>query len=145
MRLKDTLERFSEVVPRNEVDWYGSVLLWSTRLRQLFSISFGSGDNLDSEDRKEGFDDYLVIDRTALDGTRCLEDILEEVRSEGTADESTEGLMPVDGGMLLIRRSEWKDGDIRRFIGEALEFVGYELGDFNRNYSDIIYIGGHPY
>ena len=137
---RESFERFKDVVPKNKHDWEGGIVLYDAASDEFFNISFGSGDNLDSDDIDEGFDDYIMVERYGLDGTKGSAFIVVDAVDKGYVDETTEGLREVDGGQLLLKRKEWTDGDIRRFITEALEFVGYGAERIDDLYKYIIYI-----
>lgn len=135
---------FKRIVPRNPIDWEGRVILYAAISEKFFRIAFGTGDNLTDDDTDEGFDDYIMADQYELDGYRTLGEIVGEAMVKGDIDDDTIGLKEVDGGQLLLRRSEWKDGDVRRFIMEALDFSGYKLPELVPNsiaHMDIVYIG----
>ena len=135
---------FSRIVPRNPNDWEGSVVLYSTISETFFNVSFGTGDNLTDEDMDAGFDDYIMVDKFELDGYKTLGEIVCEAKMRGEISDNTVGLKEVDGGQLLLSRKEWKCGDIRRFIMEALDFAGYKLPELIPNemrHMDIIYVG----
>lgn len=137
---RESFEIFKGIVPKNKFEWEGSVVLYDASSDEFFNIAFGSGDNLDSHDIDDGFDDYLMVDRYELDGTRGSAFIVVDAVDKGYVDASTEGLREVDGGQLLLKRKDWTDGDIRRFITEALEFVGYGDERADNMYKYIVYI-----
>ena len=137
---RKSYERFKDVIPRNKVDWEGGVVLYDAAYEEFFSVVFGSGDNLGSEDIEAGFDDYIMVDRYELDGTRGSAFVMVDAVDKGYVDETTEGLREVDGGQLLLKRKEWADGDIRRFIKEAIDFVGYGADSEDNLYKHIVYI-----
>lgn len=61
----------------------------------------------------------------------------------GEISDGTVGLKEVDGGQLLLSRKEWNNGDIRRFIMEALDFAEYKLPELvpkELSHMDVIYI-----
>ena len=129
MREDESFAAFKDIVPRNPNQWFGGIVLYSSSTESFFEISFGTGDNLDGDDMDNGFDDYIMVDRYAMDGKRKLEDIIAEIKDKSYVGDETEGLIGIDGGQWLLRRKDWKDGDIRRFIIEALEFAGYKACD----------------
>lgn len=139
----DSYNHFKRIVPRNPRDWFGSVVVYSTVNRSFFNIAFGTGDNLDGDDIDEGFNDYIMVDQYELNGEENLEDVFEQVKKTGYVDEYTSGVSQVDGGQLMIRRREWRSGDIRRFIMEAMDFAGYGLPKGTPEemfHKDVIYV-----
>lgn len=135
---------FTRLVPRNPIDWEGSVVLYSTINETFFNIAFGTGDNLTDEDTDEGYDDYLMVEQYEMDGYRTFGEIVGEAKMKGEISYDTVGLKEVDGGQMLLRRKEWNDGDIRRFIMEAIDFAGYKLPELvpkKLSHMDVIYIG----
>ena len=137
---RESFERFKDIVPKNKFDWEGGIVLYDEKSEEFFNISFGSGDNLDADDIDNGFDDYIMVERYGLDGTIGLEFVAADAVDKGFVDDTTEGLREIDGGQLLLKRKEWTDGDIRRFITEALEFGGYGAERIDDLYKYIIYI-----
>ena len=137
---RESFERFKDIVPKNKYDWEGGIVLYDAASEEFFNISFGSGDNLDADDIDAGFDDYIMVERYELDGTKGSAFIIVDAVDKGYVDYTTEGLREVDGGQLLLKRKEWTDGDIRRFITEALEFVGYGAESIDDLYKYIVYI-----
>ena len=136
----ESFERFKYVVPKNKYDWEGGIVLYDAASEEFFNISFGSGDNLDADDIDAGFDDYIMVERYELDGTKGSAFIVVDAVDKGYVDGTTEGLREVDGGQLLLKRKEWTDGDIRRFITEALDFVGYGAASIDELYKYLVYI-----
>lgn len=136
----ESFVRFREIVPRNPFDWEGTVVLYSVESVSLFNVAFGTGDNLDSDDIADGFDDYIMVEQYQLDGTRDLEDILKDIRENGWIEDDLDGIREIDGGQLLLKRKEWNAGDIRRFIASALEFAGYGVSDPKQWMKDIVYV-----
>lgn len=136
----ESFERFKDVVPRNKSDWEGGIVLYGAASEEFFNISFGSGDNLDADDIDAGFDDYIMVERYELDGTKGSAFIVVDAVDKGYVDGTTEGLLEVYGGQLLLKRKEWTDGDIRRFIIEALDFVGYGAANIDDQYKYLVYI-----
>lgn len=137
---RESFDRFKDVVPKNKFEWEGGIVLYDAASEEFFNISFGSGDNLDSDDIDEGFDDYIMVERYELDGTKGSALIVVDAVDKGYVDGTTEGLREVDGGQLLLKRNEWTDGDIRRFITEALDFVGYGAESIDDLYKYLVYI-----
>lgn len=143
MHERESLEFFKRIVPKNPVPWNGTVVLYSAWNNALFNIAFGDGSNLDGDDMDQGFDDYMMVDQYATDGTRKLEDIIDQTKNSGYVDEFTEGIEQADGMQWLLKHKDWNSGDIRRFLMEALECAGYGVPESARDgmYRDIIYIG----
>ena len=139
---KESLEIFGKIVPRNPGDWFGGIVLYSTVNETLFDIAFGSGDNLSYEDEADGCDDYIMVTQYKTDST-ALPAILSCAKADGWINDSIGGLKEIDGGQWLLRRKEWTDGDIRRFIIDALDFAGYGVpkGRDDEMYKDLIFIG----
>jgi hypothetical protein len=81
-----------------------------------------------------------MVDRYELDGTIGSAFVVVDAVDKGYVDETTKGLREVDGGQLLLKRKEWTDGDIRRFIREALDFVGYGAVSIDELYKYLVYI-----
>ena len=139
----DSYSHFKRIIPRNSNDWQGSVVLYSAINETFFSVAFGTGDNLTDEDTDEGYDDYIMVEQYEMDGYRTFGEIVGEAKKYGEISYGTVGLKEVDGGQLLIRRKDWDDGDIRRFIMEALDFAGYNLPELvprELSHMDVIYI-----
>lgn len=143
MQEHESLEFFKRIVPKNPIPWNGTVVLYSVWNNAFFNIAFGDGCNLDGDDMDQGFNDYIMVDQYALDGTKKLEDIIDQAKNAGYVDELTEGLEQVDGMQWLLKHNDWNSGDIRRFLMEALECAGYGVPESARDgrYRDIIYIG----
>lgn len=144
---QESFERFKEIIPRNPYDWEGSVVLYSAWTESFFNVAFGTGGNLDGDDIDDGIDDYIMVELYAQTGEVPLKDIICRAKNTGYIDSDTPGLREYDGGQLLLRRCEWENGDIRRFIMEALEFAGYgapegpQKAGPQAEYNGIIYIG----
>ena len=136
----ESFEMFKDVVPKNKYDWEGGIVLYDAASEKFFNISFGSGDNLDAYDIDAGFDDYIMVGMYELDGTRGSAFVVVDAVDKGFIDDTTEGLREVEGGQLLLKREEWTDGDIRRFITEALDFVGYGAESIDNPYKYLVYI-----
>lgn len=127
---EESFERFKDIIPKNEKDYYGKVVMFDDRANEFFVVEFGTGDNLDSHDIGEGYDDYIFAVRyAALDDGMPVAAVTEEFQKNEDPD-GIGGIVEVGGGQWLLRRSEWEDGDIRRYIMDAMEFAGY-LGDFD--------------
>ncbi len=132
--------RFKDAVPKNKVEWEGSVVLFDAAAEEFYNIAFGTGDNLGPEDLDEGYDDYIMVDRYGLDGSRGSALVVVDAVDNGCVDEDTDGLRMIDSGQLMLKRKEWTDGDIRRFITEALDFVGYGADKVENPYEYLVYI-----
>ena len=55
---------FSDIfrnIPRNGNDYNGGLVLFATESNMFYFIEFGTGDNLDHEDRKNGYDDMVIM------------------------------------------------------------------------------------
>ena len=137
---RESFKRFKDVIPKNKYEWEGGVVLYDAVSEEFFNIAFGSGDNLNSDDIDAGFDDYIMVERYELDGTKGSAFVVVDAVDKGFVDDTTEGLREVDGGQLLLKRKEWTDGDIRRFITEALDFVGYGAACIDEPYRYLVYI-----
>ena len=137
---RKSFERFKDIVPKNKYDWECGVVLYDAASEEFFNIAFGSGGNLDADDTDAGFDDYIMVERYELDGTKGSAFVVLDAVDKGFVDDTTEGLREVDGGQLLLKRKEWTDGDIRRFITEALDFVGYGTASIDDLYKYLVYI-----
>ena len=137
---RESFERFKDMVPKNKFEWEGSIVLYDAAAEEFYNIAFGAGGNLDSDDIDEGFDDYIMVERYGLDGTKGSAFIVVDAVDKGYVDGTTEGLREIDGGQLLLKRKEWTDGDIRRFITEALDFVGYGADCVENLYKYLVYI-----
>lgn len=123
----DSYEHFKRIVPRNPRDWEGSVVIYSAINQTFFNIAFGTGDNLDRDDIDKGYDDYIMVDQFRLDGTFGFGDVINNIKHAGYVEGEMAGVEEVDGGQWLLRRKDWRNGDIRRFIMEAMDFAGYGL------------------
>ncbi len=137
---RESFERFKDMVPKNKAEWEGSIVLYDAAADEFYSIAFGDGGNLDNNDLDAGFDDYIMVERYELDGTKKLAFVVVDAVDKGYVDDTTEGLREVDGGQLLLKRNEWTDGDIRRFITEALDFAGYGADRVENLYKHLVYI-----
>ena len=115
--------------PRNMFDYQGRVVLFDTNNNVFYDFAFGTGDNLDDEDRDGGFDDYFMTGFWEWDEKTCLADIFSAIR-RGIDMEEVDGIDEIDGGQLLIKRKKYGDsGDIRTYIPACLEFSGYFTRD----------------
>lgn len=135
---KEAFERFKDIVPKNRDEWYGSVVMYDASIGMFFNIAFGCGDNLDDGDFNEGYDDYIMVERYSVTQGHTFDEVVISAKEDGSIDSDTEGVFEEDGGQLLLKRSEWTDGDIRRFIIKAMDFIGF--GDID----DVIYIASSP-
>lgn len=98
--LNQQLERFKSEM---EGDNSGGLLLFIPEREQFVRISYGTGDNLSSEDIEAGYDDYLYI----------------------SIDEFDDGWVEdVDGGQMLLKMEEWGHHNICQHIKDGLEFMG---------------------
>ena len=137
---RESFERFKDMVPKNKFEWEGSIVLYDAAAEEFYNIAFGAGGNLDADDIDEGFDDYIMVERYGLDGTIGSAFVVVDAVDKGYIDSETKGLREIDGGQLLLKRKEWTDGDIRRFITEALDFVGYGADKVENLYKYLVYI-----
>ncbi len=99
--LEQQLQRFKS---KMEGDSSGGLLLFVPEREQFVRISYGTGDNLSSEDIEEGYDDYLYISIDEFD------DAWEE---------------EIDGGQMLLKIEEEWNGhyNICQHIKDGLEFM----------------------
>lgn len=139
-RDRKSFELFKDIVQKNKFDWEGGVVLYDAASENFFNVAFGSGENLDADDIDAGFDDYIMVERYELDGTKGSASVVVDAVDKGFVDDTTEGLREVYGGQLLLKRKEWADGDIRRFITEALELVGCGAASVDEPYKYLVYI-----
>lgn len=99
--LKQQLERFESKMEGNSS---GGLLLFVPEREQFVRISYGTGDNLSSEDIEQGYDDYLYISVDEFDD---------------------EWIEDVDGGQMLLKmEEEWGHHNICQHIADGLEFIG---------------------
>ena len=103
---RESFERFKDIVPKNKFEWEGGVVLYDAASEEFFNIAFGSGGNLDADDTDAGFDDYIMVERYELDGTKGSAFVVVDAVDKGFVDDTTEGLREVDGGQLLLKRKE---------------------------------------
>ena len=135
------MNKYFEKFPRNKVDYFGRVVLYSKNLDTFFDISFGCGDNLTQEDVENGYDDYLNISSWKVIGD--YNDILKDIKEDIYLDE-IDGLEEYDGGMLLVKRADYNNsGDIRDYLENALDMGGYGVSEDMEYGSDLtcVYIG----
>lgn len=101
--LDQQLQRFKSEM---EGDSSGGLLLFSPERQQFIRISYGTGDNLSSEDIEEGYDDYLYI-------------VIDEFNDGWEED--------IDGGQMLLKMEvEWNGHhNICQHIKDGLEFMGF--------------------
>lgn len=110
-------------IPRNRNNYLGGVLLYHIASKVFVEICFGTGDNLDSDDRKAGYDEYIMITL---------------YRSEPTYSNG-DGITfnEIDGAQLVFnKRKRNCGGDIRNLIVDGLEMAGYS----NPSLKDVVYI-----
>lgn len=100
--LEQQLQEFESEMKGNNS---GGLLLFAPESKQFIRISYGTGDNLTSEDIDEGYDDYLYI-------------IIDEFDDGWQED--------VDGGQMLLKMEEEWNGNynICQHIKDGLEFMG---------------------
>lgn len=99
--LEQQLQRFKLEMEGNSS---GGLLLYVPEREQFVSISYGTGDNLSSEDIEDGYDDYLYI-------------VIDEFNDGWEED--------VDGGQMLLKiEEEWGHHNICQHIKDGLEFMG---------------------
>jgi hypothetical protein len=99
--LEQQLQRFKLEMEGNSS---GGLLLYVPELKQFVRISYGTGDNLSSEDIEEGYDDYLYI-------------VIDEFDDGWEED--------IDGGQMLLKmKEEWGHYNICQHIKDGLEFMG---------------------
>lgn len=129
------------MIPRNEFDFEGGVVLFSKDSDTFYHIWFGSGDNLDDADIEDGYDDYMNYESYRLADGVSFEDAVGLVKdAEGYLDE-IECLEEEDGGMMLIKRAEYGDsGDIRDYLENALEMANYGVSDLANLYKDLVFV-----
>lgn len=99
--LEQQLERFKSEMEGNNS---GGLLLFIPEREQFVRISYGTGDNLSSEDIEGEYDDYLYI----------------------SIDEFDDGWVEdVDGGQMLLKMKEEWNGhyNICQHIKDGLEFM----------------------
>lgn len=97
--------------------------------RGMVRIAFGSGDNLDEEDRAQRDDNGHLIDRYvmiyeyALPPVDCTWTTPAELQG-GRAD-AVDGLLfpETDGGEMMYSSRTFRGGDIRDLVVPALEFI----------------------
>ena len=126
-------------LPRNRYDYEGGMVLYATREEVFFKVVFGTGDNLLAEDRREGYDDYLMLDSYGLMSGVPVSRVFDQLRS-GTEIEDVEGLVERDGSQMLVRRGEYGTGDIRAYLENALDMIGYSVHNRDELYCDILYV-----
>ena len=139
----ESFEHFKRIVPQNPVPWEGTVVLYSPWCNTFFNVAFGTGDNLSDEDIDDGFDDYIMVDQYRLEDDGNMAEVILKIKNTGCIDECSRGLREIDGGQWLLKRREWQDGDIRRFLMEAMSFAGYNAMHRHKDmrYKDVVYLG----
>lgn len=138
----ESFEAFKDKVPKNEFEWEGSVVLYEAGHNLFYNIAFGSGGNLDDSDIDEGYDDYIMVESyTPSEKCPPFAELIWKIQERGYIDSDTEGLDERHSGQLLLKRSEWTDGDIRRFLLKAIDFVEYiDFIEYPDNIKNMIYI-----
>lgn len=125
-------------LPRNDEDYQGGLVLYSTSMKTFYSMVFGTGDNLTQEYVDEGFDDYMLISAFEVDGEVPLLELVSQVKEGVDIDEIT-GVSEVESTMMLIRRAEYKGhGDVRAYVANALDMLGYNMEE--EGCRDLMYI-----
>lgn len=139
----ESFEHFKRIVPKNPVPWEGTVVLYSPWCNTFFNVAFGTGDNLSDEDIDNGFDDYIMVEQYCLENDEDMAEVILQAKNRGYIDEYSRGLRELDGGQWLLKRREWQDGDIRRFLMEAMAFAGYSAMPRHKDirYKDAVYLG----
>ena len=143
MHEHESLDFFKRIVPRNPCDWEGCVILYSTWSNMFYMLAFGSmGCNISDEEYAEGFNDYMMLGSYEVEEKADLAHIITEIRNAGWID-NIPGLVESDGFCWTLKHKEWNNGDIRRFLMEGLNCVGYGVpkSALDGIYRDLIYIG----
>lgn len=142
MHEHESLEFFKRIVPRNPHDWEGCVVLYSTWNGVFYQIAFGTGGNLSDEDLDHGFNDYIIVTQHIPNEEGfSLGDVLTKIKNTGSADDVL-GIRENDSAMWTLKHRDWGNGDIRRFIMGALDFVyGVPKSALDGIYKDLIYVG----
>lgn len=131
-------------IPENPFPFEGGVTLFSTDRNMFYHICFGSGDNLDSEDIENGYDDYMNIDAYKWNGERPLMEVINNIRENDGYIDEVDGLKDIDSGMMLIKRAKYNNsGDIRDYLEDSLDFVNYGADTIGNLYKDLIFITSH--
>ena len=115
--------------PRNNFDYEGGIVVYFPDTSQFLSVFWGDGSNLTGEDRRKGYDDYILYDCYGHTGKRPLASVMASIRRLGGCLDSVEEYDPgclaeVDGGMMLVKRKKKKSGDIRDYILDVMEMCG---------------------
>ncbi len=126
-------------LPRNRYDYEGGMVLYATRAEVFYRVVFGTGDNLLAEDRREGYDDYLMLDSYGLMSGVPVSSVFDQFRA-GVEIEDVEGLVELDGSQMLVRRGEYGTGDIRAYLENALDMIGYSAQNRDELYCDLLYV-----
>lgn len=131
-------------IPENPSPFEGGITLFASNLNRFYHIWFGSGDNLDDGDIEEGYDDYMNIDVYKWDGVRPLMEVINSIRENDGYIDDVDGLIEDDGGMMLIRRSDYNNSsDIRDYLENSLDFANYGSDKVENLYNDLIFIASH--
>lgn len=141
--MKELTGRFPEVfkdMERNDIDFKGGCVLFSSNLNTFYNVVFGTGDNLSTEDIEQGFDDYVMVDSWVANWLEPLATVIQQLR-DGKEGYDIRGLTEQDGAMMLVKRSRYgNSGDIRSYITNALEMVGYGSVEEGQLYRDLILV-----
>lgn len=105
-------------------DPYAGIALWIPEENEMFTVSFGTGDNLLAEDKQAGFDDYLYL----CSYMGLTEEMIERIKTEewdeiDWMDESerNNGVESDDGGdMMFCSMEAGYDYDITKAVYDAL-------------------------
>ena len=125
--------------PRNRYDYEGGMVLYATKDEVFYRVVFGTGDNLLAEDREEGFDDYLMLDSYGLMSGVPVSRVFDQLRT-GVEIEDVEELVEFGGSQMLVRRGEYGTGDIRAYLENALDMIGYSSRNRDELYCDLLYV-----
>jgi len=123
-------------LPRNDYDYEGGLTLYSVKDKLFYRIVFGTGDNLLHEDIEAGYDDYLMIDTYKVDEHTPLSRVFSQLNEYEIDD--VDGVEEVYGSQLLVRRKDYETGDIRAYLADALDEIGYTCEDKEKMYHDLI-------
>ena len=112
-------------------------------------LNFGCGDNLDAQDIKDGYDDYVNIYTACLANPSFEEyaknSIISEFENGGMLDDvDGYGLLRTkygvvesnlyDGGMMMFKQKDYyKEGEVDKFVpkllDEVMKYMGAKLDD----------------
>jgi len=123
--------------PRNSKDYFGGIVLFDATTDTFVKLEWGIGDNLLKEDRAAGYDDYINYETWGWAGGPLAAAFRLLDRYEGDfesiEDDYSGGEKPFqislaqcDGGMLLVRRKDKGTGDIREYIRDVMELIGFD-------------------